>query len=215
MSSTSNQLSSWAKSTLHTASHKGHTFPDPSDCSACARFRLRQKASKTRPSRCAASSGSDISQLWDATLDLNHRLNHLYETVLEQAINFRDHLAHHHSSCTVPTNVSVPLVSALPSQCGSHQSEGAAASKVNVPVHTPDVCPPHESLLNVSVHVDSPTPSMPLPGVGHQAQVTEMHTPRPALSATLPRLRGLFNKPRPKASDQGGTSLGRSSTKLG
>ena len=215
MSSTSNQLSSWTKSTLHTASHRGRAFPDPSDRSACARFRLRQKASKTRPSRCAASSGSDISQLWDATLDLNRRLNHLYETVLEQAINFRNHLAHHVSSCTVPPNVSVPVVSALPSQCGSHQSEGAAASNVNVPVHAPDVCPPHESLLDVSVHVDNPTPSMPFPGVDHQAQVSEMHTPWPSLSSTLPRLRGIFNKPRKKASDQGGASLGCSSTKLG
>ena len=216
-SSTSNQPSSWTKSTLHTASHRGRAFPDPSDRSACAHFRLRQKASKTRPSRHAPSSASDISQLWDATLDLNRRLNHLYETVLEQAINFRDHLAHHLSSCTVPPNVSVPLVSALPSECGSHQSTGAATSNVNVPAYAPDVCPPHESLPDVSVHVDNPTPSVPLPGVtvDHQAEITEMHTSRSSLSSTLPRLRGLFNKPRKKASDKGSASLGCSSTKLG
>ena len=217
MSSTSDQPPSWTKPTLHTASHRGRAFPNPSDRSACARFRLRQKASKTRPSRCAPSPKpqSNISQLWDATLDLNRRLNHLYETVLEQAINFRDHLAHHLSSCTVPPNVSVPLVSALPSECSSHQSTGAAASNVNVPAHAPDVCSPHESLPDVSVHVDNPTPSVPLPGVDPQAQVTEMHTPRSSLSSTLPRLRGLFNKPRQKASDKGSSSLGCSSMKPG
>ena len=197
MFSTSNQPSSWTKSTPRTASHRGRAFPDPSDRSACARFRLRQKASKTRPSRCAPSLGSDISQLWDATLDLHRRLNHLYETVLEQAINFRDHLACHHSLSTVPPNVSESVVSALPSQCGSPQSKRATASNVNVPVHAPDVWPSHK-------------PSMPLPAVHHQAQVTEMHTPQPSLSSTLPRLRGLFNKPRHKASD-----LGCSNTKPG
>ena len=211
MTSTFNQPSSWTKSTLRTASHRGRAFPDPSDRSACARFRLRQKASKTRPSCRASSSGSDISQLWDATLDLNRRLNHLYETVLEQAINFRSHLAHHLSSSTVPPNVSEPVVSAPPSQCGGHQSESAAASHVNVPVHAPDVCPPLERLLDASVHVDDPAPSVPLPGVDHQTPVTEMHTPRPSLSSTLPRLRGIFNKPRRKASDQGSSS----SAKLG
>src|SRR6266446_8195330 len=106
-----NQPSSWTKSTPHTAFHRGRTFPDPSDRSACARFQLRQKASRTTSH--ASSSNPDISQLWHVTLDLSRRLTHLSETVLALAINSCDHLAHHLSLCTVPmSNVSVaPLVS--------------------------------------------------------------------------------------------------------
>ena len=104
-----NLPSSWPKSTPHTAPHTGRSFPDPLNRNACARFRLRRKAPKTPFSHCrgAPPSNSDISQLWDATLDLSRRLNDLSNIVLDLATSVHDHLSR---PCSLP----VPVVSAAP-----------------------------------------------------------------------------------------------------
>jgi len=214
-----NLPSSWPKSTPHTAPHTGRSFPDPLNRNACARFRLRRKAPKTPFSHCRGvpPSNSDISQLWDATLDLSRRLNDLSNIVLDLATSVRDHLSH---PCSLPVPVvsAAPLVSASLSQFGSRESTIPSAG-VSTQVHeiSPLDAPlvssptPIASRADRLIHPASP-PARCLTD-NDQARATNVNISRwSSLSATLPQLRGFFNKSGQKASNQQEASPG-SSTK--
>lgn len=220
-----NLPSSWPKSTSHTAPHTGRSFPDPLNRSACARFRLRRKAPKTPFSHCRGvpPSNSDISQLWDATLDLSRRLNDLSNTVLDLATSVRDHLS---CPCSLPVPVvsAAPLVNASLSQSGSRESKDDTIPSAGVSTQVHEIFS-----LDAPQAVRSPTPiasradrlihpvSPPAQCLtdNDQARATNVNvSQRSSLSATLPQLRGFFNKSRQKASNHQEASPG-SSTKRG
>jgi len=195
--------SSCPRSMSHTAPHKGRSFPDPLNRNACARFRLRRKAPKSPFSHCCGvpPSNSDISQLWDATVDLSRWLNDLSSIVLDLATSVRDHLSR---PCSLPVPVvsAAPLVSASVSQSGSRKSEDDTipSAGVSTQVH-------EKSSLDAPI-VSSPTPAASpadrlIRPVSPPAQClmdkdlprANVNVPRQSsLSATLPRLRGFFSQ---------------------
>ncbi|KAF8957988.1 hypothetical protein BDZ97DRAFT_1843978 [Flammula alnicola] len=210
-----------------TAPPQGHQFPDPSDRGACARFRLRQKTRQTSSSQRSSSSDAAIATLEDATLDLYHQVNNLMETVLQQAVYFREEL----SACMgMVRNVSdavasaamtsVAMARATPSQpVFSSPAEELSQSCEDVPSssHAPSNVPavpttPESNMSpSVPIPVDNPSPTSPssLP-----APVRPENKATSSVSSTLPRLRGFFNKPTQKAR-QHGSLVGFSSTQPG
>ena len=81
------------------ASRRRYAVPDPADRAACARFRMRGRKGSRGPAPFPRLSEchSTIAELQETVLELSSQLNRLYETVLQQAIVFRDHL----SSCNI------------------------------------------------------------------------------------------------------------------
>jgi len=93
-----------------TAQYPTYVVPDPRDHGACARFRMRRKASRIPSSRRSSSANSAILQLQQTTLQLHQQMNYLHELMLQQARVFEDHI----SSCRDMTRDMTSLLAAAP-----------------------------------------------------------------------------------------------------
>ncbi|KAJ3487386.1 hypothetical protein NLJ89_g11717 [Agrocybe chaxingu] len=188
-----------------TSPRRGHGFPNTRDRGACARFRLHRKATKTSSSRPPCGPPSSMLELQKMMLDLYRQLNTLTEMVAHQALAFNQHI----SSCTAMMNNVSAFATAHPS--------------ANAPYfhHTDDKVLPTSGGNNPGTHVDHAdaevqtsneidtvailepfrvnNKSSPAATVPHTATASPSQSlPSPSMSGSLPRLRGFFNRPRPK-----------------
>jgi len=171
-----------SKPTTWGTSNKGYTPPDPSDRGACARFRMRRKASRSS-SRRPNPPTATVSELQQAKVELYRELKRLSEIVLQQALSFSDHL----SACTSVASNTANLVSAGLRNLAQPQVQPESDDTVLSGI--PDLAPSIPSGLSSSLDTSSnPTQNQTFPTPSSDS------SPEKSISSSLPRLRGFFNK---------------------
>ena len=172
------------------SSNKGYAIPDPSDCGACARFRLRRKASKT-PSRRPDSTAITVSQLLQTKVELYRELNCLSEVLILQGCALNEHLL----SCTTFANQITNIVTAAPLITQPHvrpeKDDTIFYDISKLAPFIPSACPSFSPGTSSS---SSPTPTIPTPS--HDSSPDEAFIS--SITSILPLLRSLFNNPRPE-----------------
>lgn len=183
-------------------SHSGYSLPDPRDRGACARFRLRRKSFKTGPRQPPSPPLlSNVVELQHTVLKLSHNLNLLAESHAFQTRIFENHLVGCRQMLQdIPSLVKDAHREVL--NATHSQLPGGTLSQAAAPVVDQHPAPAPLPCLEPALPVENSHPEpYPLPTVTPAVPPNvplspHADTDRPSLSSSLPRLRGLFNKPR-------------------
>ena len=157
---------------------------------------MRRKAFKASSSR--HSSPATALQLQQTKLEFHQRLNSLTDTVLQQARAFSEHLASCTSMDRMVNNLAnltrIGPASVHHSQPFHHNEDPAAPDQNSTStISPPCISASHGSLL--------PRSQFAYPSSSHTkatSQSRDNSLSTKSVSATLPRLRGYFNKPKQK-----------------